>query len=104
MWIVPKVDPPNMGATGWMLRPIGWTAAHVFHASPDYLRLNTGSGDKTVDWKAQFTFQQPSPDVLVLDGEMNGHKVHMDTRLFDRSKFLLVSRGFNWVQERPFNR
>ena len=23
---------------------------------------------------------------------------------FDAKKFLLLSRGFNWIQERPFNR
>ena len=61
---------------------------------------------KTADqaWKARFTFQQPSPDVLVLDGEMDGHTVRLETRLFDRGRFLLVSRGFQWVQEAPFNR
>jgi hypothetical protein len=62
----------------------------------------TNTADK--NWKAGFTFQQPAPDVLVLDGEMDGHKVRLDTRLFDRNRFLLVSRGFNWIQERPFNR
>jgi len=35
---------------------------------------------------------------------MDGHKVHMQLELFDRKKFLLVSRGFHWVQENPFNR
>jgi len=62
----------------------------------------TKAGDQT--WKARFAFEQPSPDVLVLDGEMDGHRIRMETRLFDRSRFLLVSRGFHWVQETPFNR
>jgi len=62
----------------------------------------TKASDKA--WQARFTFRQPSADVLVLDGEMDGHTVHMNTRLFDRNRFLLVSRGFNWVQESPFNR
>jgi hypothetical protein len=51
-----------------------------------------------------FTFQQPDPEHMTLDGSLDGHKIHMETRLFDRSRFLLVSRGFNWIQERPFNR
>lgn len=51
-----------------------------------------------------FTFAQPSPDSLVLDGHLGGHTMHVETRLFDRNRFLLVSRGFNWIQERPFNR
>jgi hypothetical protein len=62
----------------------------------------TSPADK--NWKAHFAFQQPAPDTLLLDGEMDGHKVHVETRLFDRSTFLLISRGFNWIQERPFNR
>ena len=48
--------------------------------------------------------ERPGPDRLILDGQMDGHKVRFDMRLIDRQKFLLVSRGFNWIQERPFNR
>jgi uncharacterized membrane protein YphA (DoxX/SURF4 family) len=50
------------------------------------------------------SYTQPALDQLALDGAMDGHKVHMDLRLYDRNKFLLVSRGFHWVQEFPFNR
>jgi len=28
----------------------------------------------------------------------------MQLRLVDRSKFLLVNRGFHWIAEYPFNR
>src|SRR5215471_4051388 len=49
-WIIPKIEPPNMGATGWIRPPIEWTAAHVFHVGYEYARTETGSGDKTVDW------------------------------------------------------
>lgn len=56
------------------------------------------------NWKSNFTFQRPTPDQLILDGQMDGHKVRMQLRLFDRQKFLLISRGFHWVQEIPFNR
>ena len=68
--------------------------------------------DKTLDltkfsdknWKANFTFQRGPEDHLVLDGTMDGRKMHMDMKLMDRNKFLLVNRGFHWIQERPFNR
>lgn len=56
------------------------------------------------NWKAGLTFLRPAADQLVLDGEMDGHRLHMQLELFDRQKFLLVSRGFNWIQEYPFNR
>ena len=51
-----------------------------------------------------FTIAQPTADRLVLDGVMEGKKTRLDLELFPRERFLLVSRGFNWVQEYPFNR
>ena len=62
----------------------------------------TLSGDKNDT--ATFAIDRPATDRLILDGTMGGHEVRFDMRLQDREKFLLVSRGFNWVQERPFNR
>lgn len=55
------------------------------------------------NWKASFTFQRPAEDQLILDGAMDSHKIHMQLRMMDRSKFLLLNRGFHWVQEYPFN-
>ena len=48
-------------------------------------------------------YEQPSPDVLVLNGSLDGRKVQMQGRLIDRRDFLLVNRGFHWVQEYTFN-
>jgi hypothetical protein len=62
----------------------------------------TKPSDKT--WKASFTFQRPDNDHMTLDGRMDGHQVKLQLTLFDRRKFLLVGRGFNWIQEFPFNR
>jgi len=56
------------------------------------------------NWKASFTYTRPAQDRLILDGEMDGHKTKMELQLVDRGKFLLVSRGFHWIQEYPFNR
>jgi uncharacterized membrane protein YphA (DoxX/SURF4 family) len=72
--------------------------------------INTGdqtlklTKDDDKNWHASFIFQRPAPNRVVLDGEMDGHKVQMQLQLFDRKNFLLVSRGFHWVQEYPFNR
>jgi hypothetical protein len=55
-------------------------------------------------WGARFTYEQPSPDRLTMSGDMDGKKIVMRLELFPRERFLLVSRGFNWVQEYPFNR
>ncbi len=55
-------------------------------------------------WRATFTFQRPARDQLILDGRMDNHPVHAELQLTDRNKFVLVRRGFHWIQEYPFNR
>jgi hypothetical protein len=50
------------------------------------------------------TYNQTAVDRLAFHGRVGQHAVHMDTRLVDHTKFLLLSRGFHWVQEFPFNR
>jgi hypothetical protein len=62
----------------------------------------TKGGDPA--WKANFTFQRAAEDQLILDGNMDNRKVHMQLHRVDHSKFLLVSRGFHWIEEYPFNR
>jgi len=54
--------------------------------------------------KSVFTIQQPAADRLILDGDLGGKTLHMETTYVDRSRFLLVNRGFSWIQELPFNR
>jgi len=64
---------------------------------PDKTLALTKSDDK--NWTASFTFQRPAGDQLILDGRMDNHQVHMELQLTDRNSFLLVSRGFHWIQE-----
>ncbi|MFL6311053.1 MAG: DoxX family protein [Terriglobales bacterium] len=64
---------------------------------PERTLALTKSGDK--NWRASFTFQRPAGDQLILDGRMDNHQVHMELQLIDRNSFVLVSRGFHWVQE-----
>jgi len=56
------------------------------------------------NWRANFILQRPAREHLILDGRMDNHQVHMELQLIERNKFLLVRRGFHWVQEFPFNR
>jgi hypothetical protein len=49
-------------------------------------------------------FERAGTNTLTLDGAMGPDKVHLQTHLQDRGKMPLVSRGFHWVQEYPFNR
>lgn len=41
---------------------------------------------------------------LVLVGKLNGDSVYMRFKRFDEKSFLLMNRGFRWVNEYPFNR
>ena len=50
------------------------------------------------------TYTRPTDGHLIVDGPLNGHKIHLELRLYDRNKFLVVGRGFHWVQQSPYNR
>ena len=73
-----------------------------------YYRTSIDVHDKTLtltdpspgrkEWNAHLTFERPSADQLVLDGDINKHNLHLQLHLFDRDKFELVSSGFHWVQ------
>ena len=60
--------------------------------------------DHDKNWKANFSFERPAPDRLALEGSMDGHAVRMELKRIDPKQFLLVNRGFHWIQEYPFNR
>ncbi|MFD6156642.1 DoxX family protein [Nocardia sp. NPDC060256] len=48
-----------------------------------------------------FTFTQPAPDRLRLDGQLNGHQVTLTLEQVDLNSFPLRSTGFKWVQDYP---
>ena len=52
----------------------------------------------------RLSFEQLDPDHLILRGVVDGDSVHTRLRRIDESKYLLLSRGFHWVQEQAFNR
>jgi uncharacterized membrane protein YphA (DoxX/SURF4 family) len=54
--------------------------------------------------KLALAFEQPGVDQVVLNGSVDGDAIVARLRRVDESKYLLLSRGFNWIQERPFNR
>src|SRR5262245_15499419 len=62
----------------------------------------TKTDDK--NWKATLSFARPATDRLTLNGAMDGNQLIIDLRPMDREQFLVLNRGFHWVQERPFNR
>jgi hypothetical protein len=55
-------------------------------------------------WHGNLRYEQPSTRKMTLAGVLGGQPVQMQLQLVDRNQFLLVNRGFHWVQEYPFNR
>lgn len=54
LFIIPKVNIPDLSGF-WPLRQITfWTAAHVFRIKSDLVYTGSGSGDKTFDWVLVF--------------------------------------------------
>jgi hypothetical protein len=65
------------------------------------LTLRTGA-DST--WKPVLAYERPSPTKLTFEGDIDGRRVRMAMTQRDLNSFILISRGFNWVQEYPVNR
>jgi uncharacterized membrane protein YphA (DoxX/SURF4 family) len=55
------------------------------------------------NWHANFAYSHPDEDDLILDGDVNGQKEHIELKRMNSAQFLLTSRGFHWVQNYPFN-
>jgi hypothetical protein len=58
----------------------------------------SGTGASTV------TYQRLSPELVVIEGPINNRAVRLELTPRDLNSFVLKSRGFNWVQNVPFNR
>ena len=54
--------------------------------------------------KDTLSYTFPDPNHLVLEGILQNSPVVIRLRKVDHTKFLLVSRGFHWITETPFNR
>lgn len=53
---------------------------------------------------AHFTYDRSGPDTLSLDGDIDGKPAHLTLKRQDETKMLLLSRGFHWRQDFPYNR
>jgi hypothetical protein len=55
-------------------------------------------------WKAVLSYEEPGPGLVTLRGTLDGHRLRARLRRLDESRFLLLDRGFHWINEYPFNR
>jgi hypothetical protein len=53
-----------------------------------------GSGQ----WRADFVYEQPSPDSLRLDGTMDGHRLELHLRQVNPDTLRLLNSRFRWVR------
>jgi hypothetical protein len=49
------------------------------------------------------TYEQPEPDRLVIEGTFDKHQLKVRLHRVDQSEFLLLNRGFHWINETPYN-
>lgn len=54
--------------------------------------------------KMNFSYSQPTPEDLLLESLDTTDRLRIVLRRFDERQFLLVRRGFHWVNEFPYNR
>ncbi|HEY7402556.1 MAG TPA: hypothetical protein VIB39_03470 [Candidatus Angelobacter sp.] len=50
------------------------------------------------NWKAAFHFDEPSPGLLTLRGEMDGQQIEARLRRLELKSFPLYANGFHWIQ------
>lgn len=55
-------------------------------------------------YKVTFNYVRPDVNTLVVDGAVDGKKIHATMRRDPGKEFLLTTRGFHWINEYPFNR
>jgi hypothetical protein len=55
-------------------------------------------------WQSTLTYQQPEPGLLAIEGTIDGPKIRAKLQRTDTADFLLINRGFHWINEYPFNR
>ncbi len=49
-------------------------------------------------WSASFTFDRRNDDNMSMDGEMDGHKIHLDLQRLPMDVFRLTNGSFRWVR------
>lgn len=63
---------------------------------------DTPSGGETNE-KFVLTYDRPDPEHLTLQGSFYKDTLEIRLRKVDESRFVLVSRGFHWINEYPFH-
>ncbi|HEX3747024.1 MAG TPA: hypothetical protein VHW09_23970 [Bryobacteraceae bacterium] len=91
----------NQNATSIAIRGMD-DARHSYTIRFETARSKIWSNNVAVP--LELTWSRPDTSHLVLTGTIGGDTYNIRMKRLDESKFTLLSRGFHWVSERPFNR
>jgi hypothetical protein len=56
------------------------------------------------EWSASFAYEFPRPDALELRGSVDGKAIVATLKRAPEKHYELMTRGFHWIQELPYNR
>jgi len=89
----------------------GYAVIQLMDGSRDYYEFTLGKRKlllKTMGKEGQevarLAYQQIQPAVLTMDGTLDGRRARLTLRRESESSYRLISRGFHWINETPFNR
>ena len=107
-----ELPPLTTDASRWRKVVAQFPGAITVRAMDDSVRgypTEYGKGTNTVTLspkgaKSVFTYTRPDSEHVLLEGTLGNDALSINMRQIDTSKFLLVSRGFHWISELPFNR
>ena len=49
-------------------------------------------------WQATFAFRRPTAGHLILEGDMDRHRIHVELQLVEFDSFRLLNSGFRWIR------
>jgi hypothetical protein len=90
----------------------GYAFVKMMNDSTKGFAFNTDTVKKKIEMfsyrdttkKSNFAYSFPQKDILQLAGKMNDDSVFIEMKEYDMNNFRLISRGFHWINEYPFNR
>ena len=81
----------------------GQLTYHRLKLTPATHTLVLISGPRAKQKSETLSYRETGPGRLEIAGTFKGRQVHATLHREDPSKFLLISRGFHWINEYPYN-
>ncbi|WP_148041407.1 hypothetical protein [Rufibacter immobilis] len=107
--------PLTTDTTRWKLLTVNherFISTQLMNDSIRHHMVQMDTASQTISWsaakdstqKAELHYRLPDKDHLSLQGQLHQDTVQILLRKIDLQQFTLVSRGFRWVNEYPYNR